>query len=81
MKIKLLKRINKKIRLVEVNGMFEVQYKPFGSDIWELLNLYSSIEKAIKKKNNYIIMIILRDLGYRSKLAKRRNKRKNNKLN
>jgi len=76
MKTRILKKINQQVRITEKNGMFEVECIPYGYNDWQLLNVISTIDKAIKKKHNYTIMIILRDLGYRSKLINRRKKRK-----
>jgi len=76
MKTRILKIINQNIRIVEKNKTFHVEHRPFGAECWQLLNQFSTIEKAITKKNNYILMIVLRDLGYQKKLIKRRTERK-----
>ena len=76
MKTRILKIINRNIRIVEKNGTFYVEHQPVRSGGWRLLNQFSTMEKAISKKNNYILMIVLRDLGYQKKLTKRRTDRK-----
>lgn len=82
MKTRILKKINERIRIVEKNGMFVVQNRhAYNSkdDNWNDLNSFSTIERAVMKKNSYIVMIIMRDLGYRGEMIRRRTKRKKRK--
>lgn len=79
MKTRILKKINQRIRIVEENDMFVVQVneRPKGkNDKWRNLNSFSRIERAVMKKNSYIVMIIMRDLGFRGEMIRRRNKRR-----
>lgn len=83
MKTRILKKINKRVRIIETDdGMFEVQHKhsfktkDFHNNEWHTINVYSNNKKAIEKKNNFIVMIIMRDLGLRNEFVKRRTKRK-----
>ena len=82
MKTRILKKINKQIRIVEdETGYFQVQRREYlglfkGEGEWTLMNQYSTFQRAIAKKNMHIVLVIMRDLGYRHELAQRRRKRK-----
>jgi hypothetical protein len=82
MKTKILKKINERIRIIPENDLFVVQHRNkigFGGrfENWHELKSFSSFKRAIDKKNSYIVMVILRDLGYRNEFVKRRTIRKN----
>jgi len=75
MKIKILKKINKLIRIIEnEDNQFEIQI--LLNKKWVTLpgSTYNTYKQALAKKHAKIVMIILRDLGYRSELIKRRTK-------
>jgi hypothetical protein len=77
MKTKILKKINKLIRIIEnKDGQFEIQV-PLNK-VWVTApgSTYNTFKQALAKKHAKIIMIILRDLGYRSELIKRRTNNK-----
>jgi hypothetical protein len=82
MNTRILKKINRNVRIVEdASGNFEVQSREYlglfkGMSEWHTLNMFSSRKKAIEKKNMYIVMIIMRNLGYQREFIKRRTKRK-----
>jgi len=80
MKIRLLKKINQRIRIVEKNDKFVVERKDYGSKEWVFVNDLSSFKRAVHIKNSYIVMILMRDMGYRYELVRRRTKRKMKKL-
>jgi len=82
MKTRILRKVNERVRIIEDNGMFVVQGRhsfKSKSDKWNDLNSFSTIERAVMKKNSYIVMIIMRDLGYRGEMIRRRTKRKRSK--
>lgn len=86
MKTRILKKINKRIRIVETeDNMFEVQIRhPFKTKElrdkeWHVINIFSTYKKAVERRNNHISMIIMRDLGLRNEFVKRRTKRKKRK--
>jgi len=87
MKTRILKKINQRVRVVlnEKTDMWEVQVrsgltsKQLEKAGWNSINQFARMEKAIEKKNSYIVMIIMRDLGYRNEFVKRRTKRKKRK--
>jgi len=79
MKTRILKKISQKIRIVEnASGGFDVETRN-ESDEWHTLNTYSMIKQALNKKHSYIVMVVMRDLGYRYEFVKRRTKRKKRK--
>jgi hypothetical protein len=75
MKTKILKKINDRIRITPKNDSFVVEHRPLGSYEWRELNIFSTFSAAINKKNSYIVMVIMRDLGFRNEFVKRRVKR------
>lgn len=86
MKTRILKKINKRIRIVETeDNMFEVQIRhPFKTKElrdkeWHVINIFSTYKKAVERRNSHISMIIMRDLGLRNEFVKRRTKRKKRK--
>ena len=82
MKTRILKKINERVRIIEKDNMFVVQNRhAFKSvnDEWNDLNSFSTIERAVMKKNSYIVMIVMRDLGFRGEMIRRRTKRKRRK--
>lgn len=79
MNVKILKKINQRCRIITLrDGMFHLQNKV--NNKWHTINTFSSIKKALQKKHIHVIMIILRDLGYRNKFINKRIKRNKNKL-
>jgi len=81
MKSQILKKINKHVRIEESNGSYYVKARKYdglfsGWGNWHTLNMFSSYRKAVERKNTYIVMVIMRELGYRNELVKRRTNRK-----
>ncbi len=81
MKTRILKKVNQRVRILEKKGMYEVQVRNtigFGNKFgeWRTENIFSKLSKAIKRKEIHIVMIIMRDLGYRLEFVKRRTDRK-----
>jgi hypothetical protein len=76
MKTRILKKINQRVRIIEKNGRFVVENKEYGSNEWKLMNELSTYRRAMDIKHSYIVMILMRDMGYRNEFIKRRTKRK-----
>ena len=81
MKTRILKKVNQRVRILEKKGMYEVQIRNtigFGRKFgeWRTENIFSKLSKAIKRKEIHIVMIIMRELGYRREFVKRRTDRK-----
>ena len=76
MKTRILKKISQRIRIIEKNDMFVVQQRPNPKEEWHDINQYASQKKAVDKKNSYIVMVVMRDLGYRNEFVRRRVNRK-----
>ena len=82
--IRILKKISTRVRIIENDrGMYEVQHKPqlltkkqAERADWQTLNQFGRYSKAADRKNSYIVMILMRDLGYRNELVKRRTEHK-----
>jgi hypothetical protein len=81
MKTRILKKINQRIKIVEKNDKFVVEHKPFGSKEWKFMNDLSTYKRAVDIKNSYIVMILMRDMGYRNEFIKRRTNRKTKRRN
>ena len=84
MKTRILRKVNAHVRIVEDGGSFVVQKRVLlglrkGMSEWETLNMFSRYDKAVDRKNMYIVMILMRDLGYRREFVKRRTDRKKQK--
>jgi len=85
MRTKILKRVNNHIQIVEDGkGYFVVQVREYlglfaGMGPWRELNVFSTFRKAVERKNMYIVMVIMRELGYRNELVRKRTKRKREK--
>ncbi len=76
LKTNILKKINQRVRIVKNGESFEVQSRKSDIGNWIGISTFASHRKALDKKHNYIVMIVLRDLGFRSEFANRRKKRK-----
>ena len=79
--LRLWKKINNYVRIVETKHGFDVQSRTYvgllkGMSEWESLNDFSSIKGAIQRRNMYIVMILMRDMGYQREFIKRRTARK-----
>lgn len=75
MKTNILKKVNQRIRIIQSKDSFIVEHRPIGNYEWRELNVFSTLSAAINKKNSYIVMVIMRDLGFRNEFVKRRIKR------
>jgi len=81
MKTRILKKVNQRVRIVENDGRFDVQKREtvgFGARFgeWKTINTLSSFKKAHKKKEVHVVMVIMRELGYRNEFVKRRTETK-----
>jgi hypothetical protein len=81
MKTKILKKINQRVRVIEKNGMFVVQNRNAlkakkDDGEWHDMNQFTTYRKAVERKNGYIVMVVMRDLGYRNEFVRRRVGRK-----
>lgn len=83
MKTRIWKKINERVRIEKKSDdEFVVEHRPIYSikrvdpKKWRVLNMYSTFDKALKHKHNYIVLILMRDLGFRNEFVKRRTKRK-----
>lgn len=83
MKTKIWKKICKRIRIIENDkGLFEVQIRYFYKtnkryNTWEYLNSFNILGAAISQKHHYIENFVMRNVGFKNALKKRRLKRKN----
>lgn len=80
MKTRILKKINQRVRIVENDDGFEVQAREKllfkGYSEWYMLNQFSALKQALKKKHSYVVMILMRELGYRHFFVQKRIDRK-----
>lgn len=81
MKTQVLKKVNQRVRIVKNDDLYVVQQRQtvgFGFKFgeWEEINSFFDIRKAIHKKNIHIVMVIMRELGYRREFVKRRTERR-----
>ena len=81
MKTRILKKVNQRVRILERKGMYEVQVRgtigfgrKFGA--WRTENTFSKLSKALKRKEVHVVMVVMRELGYRLEFVKRRTDRK-----
>jgi hypothetical protein len=81
MKTRILKKVNQRVRIVKNDDMYEVQVRNtigFGRNFgeWRTENIFSKLSKALKRKEVHVVMVIMRELGYRNEFVKRRTTRK-----
>lgn len=81
MKTRILNKINQRIRIVEENDSYLVQVREKltfkrGFTKWYTLNQFSSLKQALKQKHIHIVMILMRELGYRHFFVEKRINRK-----
>ena len=80
--LRIWKKISERVRIVETEkGQYEVQARHLlglfsGMSEWYSLNTFSTMKQALKRKHSFIVMIIMRDLGYRNQFVERRTARK-----
>ena len=85
LKVKLLKRVNNYVRIIKDDKDYyvvqsRVRLGPFsGMSEWKTLNMFPTYSKAANLKNMHIVMVIMRELGHRHELVRRRTKRKREK--
>lgn len=85
MKTKIWKKICDRVRIIDDGrGYFIVQAReklPFkrGFTEWHDLNSYGAYKHAVKKKHSFVVMILMRELGYRYEFIAKRTKRKREK--
>jgi len=81
MKTKILKKISKLIRIVKnEEGQFEVQVPLNKKWVTPPGSTCNTMKQALAKKHAKIVMILLRDMGYRAELIQKRKKRKDKKF-
>jgi len=81
MKTQVLKKVNQRVRIVKNDDLYVVQHRNtigFGRNFgeWQEINSFFDYRKAVHKKNIHIVMVIMRELGYRREFVKRRTDRK-----
>ena len=80
--LRIWKTISNRVRIVETEkGQYEVQTRHLlglfsGLSEWYTLNTFSTMKAALKRKHSFIVMILMRDLGYRNEFVARRTERK-----
>ena len=80
--LRIWRKISKYVRIVEDSrGNYEVQARELrglfsGMGEWHTLNMFSNYGKAVERRNMYIVMVVMRELGYRNEFVKRRTDRK-----
>ena len=79
--LRIWRKVCERVRIVENKGMYEVQVRNtigFGRNFgeWRTENTFSKLSKALKRKEVHIVMVIMRELGYRNEFVKRRTTRK-----
>lgn len=74
MNTRILKKINERVRIIEIDGNYRVQSLN-RKEGWHTIMETISFKKAIIQKH-FQTLIILRDLGYRYEFLKRKVKRK-----
>ena len=83
--LRIWRKISKYIRIIEdKKGNHEVQIRKYyglfsGMSEWHTLNMYSTYRKAVEQRNMYVVMVIMRELGYRHEFVRRRTDRKKQK--
>jgi len=75
--LRIWKKINKRVRLTEVDGYYYVETRSEGKGEWEQSPSYSSAKRAIRYKHN-LTQRVIRDLGYQPFFKERRIKRRKN---
>jgi len=81
MKARIQKKVNQRVRIVKNGDLYVVQQRQtvgFGHRFgeWGEINSFFDYRKAVHKKNIHIVMVIMRELGYRNEFVKRRTDRK-----
>lgn len=82
--LRVWKNINERVRIVEdERGQYivqtrEVLFPPLKKtwSEWYDLHNFSTYKNALKRKHSYIVMILMRDLGYRNEFVRKRTDRK-----
>lgn len=75
-----MRKINQRVRIEQRNDAFIVEHKIDGLGEWLSLNTFSTLKAALNRKYSYIVMVVLRDLGFRNEFVLRRTKRSDKKL-
>ena len=79
--LQIWRKINQRVRIVKNKDAYEVQVRNtigFGNKFgeWRTENTFSTLSKALKRKEIHVVMVIMRELGYRNEFVKRRTDRK-----
>ena len=83
--LRIWRKISKYVRIIkDEKGNYNVQTRKYyglfsGMGDWYTLNMYSNYRKAAERRNMYVVMVIMRELGYRTEFVKRRTDRKKRK--
>jgi len=72
--LRIWRKINKRVRLTEIDGYFYVETRAEGKGEWEQSPSYGSVKRALRLKHNFTQRVI-RDLGYQPFFKERRIKR------
>lgn len=83
-KLRIWKIVNERVRIIEddreqfVVQTRDVLFNPFKKTWteWTDLHEFSAYKNALKRKHSYIVLILMRDLGYRNDLVRKRTDRK-----
>ena len=81
MKVNILKKVNQRVRIIKVKDLYVVQQRQtigFGWKFseWEEINSFFDYKKAVHRRNVHVVMVVMRELGYRNEFVKRRTVRK-----
>lgn len=74
MKIKLLKKVNARIKIIENGDKFQVQITDRAKGEWRRLSEYKKREDAYIQKYRYYRTFLLKDFGIKTKYDKKYNK-------
>ena len=82
--LRVWRRICNHVRIVEDGDNFVVEMRDYlgltkGYGEWRTVNMYSTLPKALERKHLHIVMVVMRDLGYRYQFVDKRKKRKKRK--
>ena len=83
--LRIWRKISNRVRVSQPKpGRYSVEardYLPIKREYteWHELNTFGSMKHALKKKHSFIVMIMMRELGYRNEFVQRRTNRKRKK--
>jgi hypothetical protein len=74
MNIKILKKINQRVKLEIIDDKYIISYRKLPSEKWEEVSVFSSMKLALRRKHN-LTHLIIRDIGLFMYFKNRRLKR------